>query len=60
MYEDSTFDEFNSIQTLTNHTLLLSLFSYLNGRKDVVYLAFSFADFKYLVYQSHVDGGGEK
>jgi hypothetical protein len=32
----------------------------LNGGEDVVYLAFSFADFKYLVYQSHVDGGGEK
>ncbi len=59
-YEDSTFDEFNSIQALTSHTLPLSQLFYLNGGEDVVYLAFSFADFKYLVYQSHVDGGGEK
>jgi hypothetical protein len=29
----------------------------LNGGEDVV---FSFANHKYLVYQSHVDGGGEK
>ncbi len=59
-YEDSAFDEFNSIKALTNQTLPLSQFSYLNGGKVVVYLAFSFANFKYLVYQSHVDGGGEK
>jgi len=39
-YEDMTFDEFNSIQTLTNHTLLLSLFSYLNGGEDVYTLCF--------------------
>jgi hypothetical protein len=32
----------------------------LNGGEDIVYLAFPFADFKYHVYESHVDGGGEK
>jgi hypothetical protein len=40
-YEDSAFDEFNSIQALTNHTLPLSCFSYLDGGEDVIYLAFS-------------------
>jgi hypothetical protein len=32
----------------------------LNGGEDVVCFAFSFVDHRYLVYQSHVDGGGEK
>jgi hypothetical protein len=32
----------------------------LNGKEDVVYFAFSFVDHRYIVYQSHVDGGGEK
>jgi hypothetical protein len=32
----------------------------LNGGKDVVYLVFSFVDHKYPIFQSYVDGGGEK
>jgi hypothetical protein len=32
----------------------------LNGGKDDVYLAFSFVDHKYLIYQPYVDGCGEK
>jgi hypothetical protein len=32
----------------------------LDGGEDIIYIAFSFVDFKYLVYQSHVDGGREK
>jgi hypothetical protein len=32
----------------------------LNDGEDVIYLVISFVDHKYLVYQSHVDGGGEK
>ncbi len=38
----------------------MSWFINLKGGKDVVYLVFSFVDHKYLNYQSHVEGGGEK
>jgi hypothetical protein len=58
-YEDLTFDEFNSIQALTNHTLLLSLFSDLNGGKDMYTLCFHLLTIS-TILPFHVDGGRKK
>jgi hypothetical protein len=60
MYEDPSFEDFNLIKALTNEHFPLSWFLDLNVRKDSIYLAFSFANRKYLIYQSYVDGLGEK
>ncbi len=40
------FDDFNAIEALINDALPMSWFFDLNGGKDVVYLAFSFAGHK--------------
>jgi hypothetical protein len=58
-YEDPTFDEFNSIQALTNHTFPLSLFFYLNSGNDVYTLCFHLLPISTLL-PFHVDGGGKK
>jgi hypothetical protein len=50
-FDDPTFDDFNVIETLTNDVLSMSWFSNLNGLKDTMYLAFSFARHKYLLHQ---------
>jgi hypothetical protein len=58
-YEDPTFDEFNSMQALTNHTLLLSLFSNLNGGKDMYTLCFHLLTINTKL-PFHIDGSGIK
>lgn len=54
-YEDHGFDDSNSIIALTNDNLSMNWFSNLNGSVDVVYFSFSFVDWKYPIYQSHLD-----
>jgi hypothetical protein len=54
-YEDHEFDDSNFFIALTNDNLFMSWFSYLNGSADVVYFSFPFVDWKYLLYQSHLD-----
>ncbi len=50
-FDDRTFDDFSVIEMFTNDALPMSWFSDLNGLKDTMYLAFSFARHKYLLYQ---------
>jgi len=59
MYEDPSFEDFN-LKALTNEHFPLSWYLDLNVREDSIYLAFSFANHKYPIYQSYVDGLGEK
>jgi hypothetical protein len=59
-YEDASFEDFNLIKALTNKHFPLNQFLDLNVREDSIYLTFSFANRKYLIYQSYVDGLGEK
>jgi hypothetical protein len=50
---------FNLVDILIIDNLPLSWFSYVNGGKNVVYLAFTFLNHKYPIYLSHL-GGVEK
>jgi hypothetical protein len=59
MYEDPSFEDFNLIEALTNEHFPLSWYLDVNVREDSIYLAFSFANRKYPIYQSYVDGLGE-
>jgi hypothetical protein len=47
-FDDLAFDDFNVIEMFTNDALPMSWFSNLNGLKDAMYLAFSFARHNYL------------
>jgi hypothetical protein len=49
-FDDPTFDDFNVIETFTNDVLPMSWFSNINGLENTMYLAFSFAKHKYLLY----------
>jgi hypothetical protein len=60
MYEDPSFEDFNLIEALTNEHFPLSWYLDLNVREDSIYLAFSFANCKYPIYQSYVHGLREK
>jgi hypothetical protein len=46
-------------KALTNEHFPLSQFLDLNVKEDSIYLAFSFANCRYPIYQSYVDGLGE-
>lgn len=45
-FDDLRFDDFNVIETFINDALLMNWFFDMNGRKDAMYLAFSFARHK--------------
>lgn len=59
-YEDPSFEDFKLTKALTNEHFPLNQFLDLNVKEDSIYLAFSFANRKYPIYQSYVDGLGEK
>jgi hypothetical protein len=46
-FEDLTVNDFNFIESLTNHALSMNWFSKLNVREDVEYPVFSFVTGKY-------------
>jgi hypothetical protein len=60
MYEDLSFEDFNLIEALTNEHFPLNWFLDLNVKEVSIYLTFSFANRKYPIYQSYVDGLEEK
>lgn len=55
-FEDLVFDNFHSVETLTNETYPISCFLNLNGGSGDKYFIFSFVKGKYRIYHSIVDG----